>query len=185
MTVRDAGAARTAWVVPVPEAETLVQDLRRQFDPSAALGVPAHVTVLHPFMAPTQITAQVLDRAEAALRATPAFAFRLAQVACFADTAYLAPEPAAAFVALTEALVRAFPGLPPYGGAHATIVPHLTVGQGDADTVGHVAVELQAALRRRGPVQARCSRLSVLENAGGTWREMHRLALPPEGATTR
>jgi hypothetical protein len=36
--------AQTAFIVRVPEAERHVGDLRDRFDPSARLGVPAHIT---------------------------------------------------------------------------------------------------------------------------------------------
>jgi hypothetical protein len=40
---------RTALIVAVEEAEIAVSELRLRYDPSASLGVPAHVTVLFPF----------------------------------------------------------------------------------------------------------------------------------------
>ena len=40
---------RSALVVLVAEAETLIAGHRLAHDPTAARGVPAHVTVLHPF----------------------------------------------------------------------------------------------------------------------------------------
>ena len=40
----------TAIVVPVPEAEAVVGDWRRLHTPSGAEGVPAHVTLLAPFI---------------------------------------------------------------------------------------------------------------------------------------
>ncbi|HYN34704.1 MAG TPA: hypothetical protein VES40_18925 [Ilumatobacteraceae bacterium] len=40
---------RSALVVLVAEAETLISAHRLRHDPVAARGVPAHVTVLHPF----------------------------------------------------------------------------------------------------------------------------------------
>jgi hypothetical protein len=57
--------AETALIVRVPEAETRVQSLRGRFDPVSRLGVPAHVTVLFPFMAPEHITQDVLERIRA------------------------------------------------------------------------------------------------------------------------
>jgi 2'-5' RNA ligase len=167
----------TAFVVLVPEAEALVRDLRRRFDPSAAAGVPAHVTVLYPFLPQQQLSPAVLARAAAALRECPAFGFEMAQAASFPGTAYLAPWPCAPFVALTEALVRAFHGLQPYGGAHPAIIPHLTVGRGTDEAVEGVVADLRRGLLAQGPVRAVCSELTVLENAAGRWREMRRLPL--------
>lgn len=40
---------RTALIVPVPEAEAAVSDVRLRHDSSASLGVPAHITVLSSF----------------------------------------------------------------------------------------------------------------------------------------
>jgi hypothetical protein len=37
-------------VVPIPEAEPVVGRWRSTLDPSAAYGVPAHVTVMYPFL---------------------------------------------------------------------------------------------------------------------------------------
>jgi hypothetical protein len=96
----------TAFIVRVLEAEAHVASLRSRFDASVHLGVPAHITVLVPFMAPDQITQSVLVQLQVALSEVPSFAFSLSQVRRFPATAYLAPEPAEPFVALTEALVR-------------------------------------------------------------------------------
>jgi len=174
-------APATAFVVLVPEAEPLVAALRSRFDPSSALGVPAHITVLHPFVPPVQLTPEVLARAAAALFGLQPFDFLLARVQRFPGVLYLALEPAAPFVALTEALVRAFPAFPPFGGVHDRIVPHLTVAQGDDHTLQRADTELRAALRAHGPVAAPCRELCLLQNAGGFWREWHRLALRGQG----
>lgn len=170
-------AAGTAFVVQVPEAEAVVAELRRRYDPSARRGVPAHITVLHPFMPAQQITPEVLAHAAQAIAGIVAFRFALRRVARFPATTYLAPEPAQPFVALTEALLRAFPAYPPFGGKHAGIVPHLTVASGDTEMAQGAAAELEQAMQRHGPIPARCHQLSLLENSSGRWREMHCLAL--------
>lgn len=43
---------QTAVIVPVPAAEALVGSHRRRLDRAAGWGVPAHVTVLYPFLHP-------------------------------------------------------------------------------------------------------------------------------------
>ncbi len=53
VSATSAGAMNAAVLVTVPEAESLVAPLRERFDASTALGVPAHITVLFPFMPPT------------------------------------------------------------------------------------------------------------------------------------
>jgi 2'-5' RNA ligase len=180
-----ASATATAFVVVVPEAEPRLASLRSRFDPSAALGVPAHITVLHPFMPPAMVTPEVLERAATALRGLGPFDFVLAQVARFPGVLYLEPQPAAPFVALTEALVRAFPRYPPFGGAHDSIVPHLTVAQGDELMLQQAETELRAALQAQGPVAAPCRELCLMHNAGGPWVQWQRLPLHIEGAPLR
>lgn len=178
-----APAPATGFVVAVPEAEPLVGALRSRFDPSAAVGVPAHITVLYPFMPPAQLTPEVLAHAADVLRGLAPFHFQLARVERFPGVLYLAPEPAALFVALTEALVRAFPAFPPFGGVHDRIVPHLTVAQGDEPALQQAEAELHAALRTHGPVSAACRELCLLQNAGGGWSQWHRLALREQGVS--
>lgn len=167
----------TGFVVVVPEAEALVGGLRSRFAPSAAEGVPAHITVLYPFMPPAHVTPDVLARAADALQGLEPFSFTLARVRRFPGVLYLAPEPPAPFVAMTEALVQAFPAFPPFGGVHDRIVPHLTVAQGDEHLLQQADAELRAALRRHGPVSARCRELQLLQNLDGRWRQWQRLAL--------
>jgi hypothetical protein len=91
--------AESAFVVCVPEAERCVGALRERFDASVKLGVPAHITVLVPFMSPERIDEAVLQRVCHALREVPAFSFKLLKAQRFSATAYLAPEPDTPFIA--------------------------------------------------------------------------------------
>lgn len=83
----------------------MVRGLRERFDPSAEQGVPAHITVLYPFMPPELVSSEVFALVQQALSEVPAFGFELAKVGRFPATTYLAPEPAAPFVDLTRRLV--------------------------------------------------------------------------------
>jgi hypothetical protein len=51
---------RSALIVEVPAAEPVVARHRERLDSSAPLGIPAHVTVLYPFMRPDAIGPPVL-----------------------------------------------------------------------------------------------------------------------------
>jgi hypothetical protein len=55
-----AGLQESTILVPVPEAEPVVGQLRARLDRAASRGIPAHVTILYPFVPPGQITAAVL-----------------------------------------------------------------------------------------------------------------------------
>ena len=151
----------------------MVSGLRDRFDASASLGVPAHITVLFPFMSPEGIDAAVLQRIESVVSKARAFKFFLAKVARFPATAYLEPEPPAPFIALTESLVQEFPQFPPFAGEFPTIIPHLTVAHGNTAEAEIAQAELVSAIARHGPIASACSSLVLMENSSGTWRQMH------------
>ena len=175
---------QSAFIVRVPEAEPWIGALRERFDPSAAQGVPAHITVLYPFMPPGLVTEQVLSEIRQALHQAKPFDFQLSQVGRFPVTTYLAPDPAAPFVSLTRRLVRRFPAYPPYGGEHQGVVPHLTVAHGSVEEASLAEAELRAALAERGAVSSTCTEVVLLENSSGAWKEMQafRLSSGPRGS---
>src|SRR6187402_567173 len=93
----------------VPEAEQAISSLRQRYDPAARLGVPAHITLLHPFMPPSEITTPIVDRITKVLRRFDAFEFQLQRIVKLLETLYLEPEPSEPFVRLTKALAQEFP----------------------------------------------------------------------------
>jgi len=169
--------SESAFIVEVPEAEDRVRSIRTRLDPSASLGVPAHITALYPFMPSGLIDESVLSAAEIALSAMPAFAFSLNRVARFPGVLYLAPTPETGFVHLTEALVRQFPEYPPYGGRFGTIVPHLTVAHRTETELSAAQCELSDAMTSLGPIHSVCRKVTLIENSSGVWRSMHTLLL--------
>ena len=168
---------RTALVVVVPAAESLVADLRMQHDRMAALGVPAHVTVLHPFTPHVDhaVTAE-LQRLCAEVRPFDA---------CFMSTGrfpggvvWLDPQPNDRFVTLMRTVQRAFPEWPPYGGAFDEPVPHLTIASGvDEDVGDRVERSVVRQLTERRPITMAVTHLTLLEEGldlhwtvGRNWR---------------
>ncbi len=67
----------SALVIIVPTAEPVVGSFRARYDPSAAVDIPAHITVLYPFMPPEKIDDQVEADLGALFLARPAFSFFL------------------------------------------------------------------------------------------------------------
>jgi 2'-5' RNA ligase len=121
----------SALIIPAPEAEATVGDWRQQLDPAAALGMPAHITVLYPFAPPDRLTPAFRKRLQDLLKDVPGFTYRLRTIAWFEpQVLYLAPWPDRAFRELTTLVQWAFPEWPPYGGLHNDVVPHVTVGDG-------------------------------------------------------
>ena len=160
----------SALVVLVPAAEALVRPFRDRFDPLAARGVPAHITLLYPFIAPERIDADTLDRVGNCFRGFAPIAFSLTEVRRFPDTLYLAPAPDEPFRNLTMAIWDRFPDTPPYGGAWPDIVPHLSVGRfADAGALERAADELTRASQAALPIRAHASTAVLLVNTAGRW----------------
>jgi 2'-5' RNA ligase len=161
----------TALICRVPEAEAFVARYRERYDPSARRNVPAHVTILYPFMAPDLIDADVFARLAGIAAAVPCFDYRLQRTQRFPVALYLDPDPAAPFAALTDGVFRAFPDYPPFDGKFDSVVPHVTVAHGDEPLLCEIEVELRIALPGAG-VRARCSELVLIENATGRWEPL-------------
>ena len=99
-----------------------------QHDPSAAAGIPPHLTLMFPFLPPADLTTPKIDELEQLITRAKPFDYGLTRVSEFEQgVVYLVPEPAAPFVAMTREIGRQF-GLLPFGGEFGEeAVAHLTV----------------------------------------------------------
>jgi hypothetical protein len=176
-------SGRTTLLVPVPEAEPVVGDLRARFEPSASHGIPAHVTVLFPFLDAAQIHENVELALHDLFAAQPSFAYRFASVGRFIATAYLVPEPDTAFVRMTEAVVAKWPDHPPFEGVFDEVVPHLSAVDKVAPAdVEAFSAELERRLASSGPITGLAHEVWLMrEDAAGNWSAIARFAL---GAAT-
>jgi 2'-5' RNA ligase len=167
-------SGETALIVAVPEVEPLVGRWRRQFDPAAAAGVPAHVTILAPFLDGRRIDASVISGLRTLFASQGAFAIRFARCGRFPGVLYLAPEPAEPLVALTGAVAGEWPEAPPYAGQFSEVIPHLTVVHGrDEATVDAIEPKLAAGL----PILASVEAVHLIEYTAHRWRERQAFAL--------
>jgi 2'-5' RNA ligase len=167
----------TALICRVPEAERHIGRYRERFDPSARRNVPAHVTILYPFMPPAAVDTTVLAELAAIAAGVRCFEYRLSETRRFPVALYLAPQPDDSFAALTASVHRAFPDYPPFDGKFATVVPHVTVAHGDEAQLCEIEIELRIALASGSAIRARCFEMVLIENSSGVWEEMHRFAL--------
>jgi 2'-5' RNA ligase len=168
----------SALIIAVPEAEPLVKKLRARFDSSAAVGVPAHITILYPFMPPDKITPEILADLRHLFAQVPAFWFPLPETRRFPDVFYLAPSPAGPFKALTQAVVERYPNYPPYGGAFAEVIPHLTIADvDDAKQLEDIEREFRQQHGAQLPVKARASAVLLIENSSGRWETREQFGL--------
>lgn len=168
----------SALVVLVPEAETLVAGFRSQFDRSAILGMPAHITVLYPFRHPDALSSELSNDLRSLFRSHRRFGFSLAGVCGFPDVVYLAPEPLAPFDSLARDAAARFPDTPPYAGAIADPVPHLTIAQQPpARCLVEVTSQVILAVGARLPLECEATQVSLAIKRAGRWSIGPRFAL--------
>lgn len=162
------GRAQSALLIPVPAAEGLVGAARRRHDPGAAAGVPAHVTLIVPWVEPAVLDTDgaVVPALAEELADTKAFDFELTRVCWFDERVlWLAPEPTAPFRVLTNRLAARF-GTPPWAGRFADLVPHLTVGHAGA---GGALTPVAESLAPELPVSCRAQEVWAMVGDGRRW----------------
>ena len=174
---------RSALVVVAAEAEPNVREWRLRYNREAVEhGLPAHLTILFPFVPATEIDDDLLTRLRRLFASVRPFAYELASVEWFPDAAWLAPVPAEPFHALVDVARTAFPAIAPYGDPGHVVVPHCTIGtDDDPEAVEAMVRELREGLGPRLPIRCRAAELVLLgEGTDGTWAR--REAFPFEGA---
>lgn len=172
-------APETAVIVPIPAAEFAVAEHRRRFDTSATWGVGAHVSVLYPFAHPAEVDAALIARLGAALRSVTAFDCTFGRCEWFGDdVVWLAPEPAQPFRDLTAAVWSEFPEHPPYAGAHADVVPHLTVGESRRGTRAELK-DAETAVSIHLPIRTHVDRVVLIAGTSepSSWRTVQEFPL--------
>lgn len=114
--------------VGLPDA---LDQLRRACMASAAFGLPAHVTLLYPFLEPVDLADGVRVTLATIASRHPSFSFELSGPREWTDTVYAAVEPEAPFLAIHRDLAAAFPGYPIYGRPGFALRPHVTIAERD------------------------------------------------------
>jgi 2'-5' RNA ligase len=134
------------------------------------------VTILFPFVAAAEVDDSLVEDLRALFGKHDAFAFALDECRHFPHVLYLAPEPAEPFRRLTEAVAAAYPAHPPYGGVFEEVIPHLTVAEGDRETL----LRAEAEIRQWLPIQSRAVEVTLLEEIEpdpGRWEPRARVLL--------
>jgi hypothetical protein len=170
----------SALVILVPEAEPIIDRLRQRYDPSAAVGMPAHITINYPFLPGLPVDAATIDQLRGLFSGFSPLRYALVEVRKFFDAVYLAPEPSEPFMELIRAVIAQYPESPPYGGMFAKIVPHLSLAQSEN------AAELEFVLRAFAPgsdgslpIEASADRVWLMDNRKGRWEKRHAFHLGP------
>jgi 2'-5' RNA ligase len=131
-------------------------------------GVPAHVTVLFPFVPAEEIDDALLEELRALFAGFEPFGFTLPRLRRFPTTLYLEPEPAGPFRELTRAVAERWPEHQPYEGEFEDVVPHLTVAQGEPELLDAAEADVAPKL----PLVTRATEATLLvevERFGELW----------------
>jgi 2'-5' RNA ligase len=158
----------SALLIRCPEVEPLVGEWRRRFDPSTVLGVPAHITLLYPFVPVEEMDAGVHAQLRGLFAEVAPCRFEFRASARYPSVLYLKPEPDAGLGAIIEGVAGRFPDHPPYRGAFEEVAPHLTVAQSGDEAL---LAEIESELPRGLPVEVGVTEAVLMtEHEDGLWR---------------
>ena len=134
--------------------------------------MPAHITILYPFVPPAQSDENLLADLRHLFAGRYRFDFSLVRTARFPSVLYLQREPTEPFIALAEAVAARYPDYPPYEGAFPDIVAHLTVANIDnEEELAQVEAAFVLSCDRRLPLSASADRVWLMAKRGGMWRK--------------
>ncbi len=134
--------------------------------------MPAHITVVFPFLEPARLTEEGLLDVGRLVGYVSAFSFELGSPQRFRDTSvlFLPPSPDRPFRLLTQAVADRF-GTLPYGGRFRQVIPHLTVVDGALTAVMEQA---EAALATAVPIRCQAEEVCLFVFQGSQWTVLQR-----------
>jgi 2'-5' RNA ligase len=170
---------RSAIVVPIRLPAGLGRIREREVE-VARLGVPAHVTILSPFVPVATLDRGVSATVGEIVARTKAFDVAFTRVRRWAPSdhgpgvVWLEPEPAEPFEALTRAIWAEFPEQPPYGREDDDLEAHLTLAIDDPARFDAAEAEAREHLPFRRHVNVAAL---LVEGPDGRWRTRRRYSL--------
>ncbi len=146
-------------IVAPHEVQAVAVPLLRRYAPDALTRVPAHLTVLYPYVAYDRLD-DTCARLEPICASIAPFEVTLAGYGEFPGVIYMALRNPRPIKRLFRTIYQHFPECPPYRGAFGEdLTPHLTVGEFETSDEQHAA---RAALPRYAPLTFQATRLHVL-----------------------
>ncbi len=159
--IRSRWRGSTALLFLVPEA----QDLFDAVGGATPGGIPAHITVLYPFVPPIKATSQTRDALTQLAAETDCFSVTITSLAQWEITTYLDLEPEAPVRSLTYRIFDRWPNYPPYGDVDLYIQPHMALAQ------GVIPSDVEATALPYLPVEAEITHLTMMVRRwSGRWK---------------
>ncbi len=164
----------TALILPVPAADPIVGPWRARYDRTAHEGVPAHVTLLYPFLTPDAITRHQLERLTKVLGSIPPFPITMTRTEVLTDILTLALDPYSAMERLRDALLARWPMIVPYDGKYGPRPRmHVTVAwgaQARPDGAQDFTM-IEADIGPMLPIRETIGSLWLMERRAGVWSQ--------------
>jgi len=165
-------SVEAALDIHVPEIEPLVAAFRARFDPSAAAGMPAHITINYPFVPGVNPDKNLYQALSDLFSKIDSFTFDFHRFDRFPDVIYLSPEPEAPFIQLIASVATRFPDSLPYGGAFDSVVPHLTIAHAeDEKLLESIEGQLVELAPQHIPMSIQVEQVWLMDNRTGRWQE--------------
>jgi 2'-5' RNA ligase len=148
----------TALVLVPEAARPALEPVRAVFDQeNVSRGIPLHITLLYPFVAPEEVVQELRDELGEMFRAHRPLRFSLTEVRVWPGVTWAAPEPASEIAELSRAIWRRFPDRPPYGGEVGEPTPHATLAE-----KGGVTDAVRAAVAPLLPIDCLVDKVTLL-----------------------
>lgn len=166
----------TALVFLVPEAESVVHSWRSAHDPSATEGMPAHMTVLYPFIAEGELNDHTLNEIATICGDWQSTAVGFMEFGRFPAVLWLKPDTTSCFELITQIRNR-WPECLQYGQSNLEVIPHLTITDGASE---QIVAQAQADIAQHLPLKAMISAVALMAFDGNNWVCRHEFALGRE-----
>jgi hypothetical protein len=120
---------RTGLVIPVPAADALLEMVEARHPGSVRQGVPAHVSLLYPFLGMTELDERDTEvLRELFIQQEP---MRVGFGECYRRGGFVAlrPDSIEGLSDLRDKIRRRWPEVVPYEGIYGDVEPHLSAGR--------------------------------------------------------
>lgn len=120
-------AGQTGLVVPVPAADALLGLVESRHPGTVREGVPAHVSLLYPFVDAAELDERVTRALSELVADHEPMAVEFAECYRWGGFVALRPDPIEGLIELTRKARDRWPDLVPYEGLYGDVEPHVTV----------------------------------------------------------
>jgi hypothetical protein len=146
---------QSVLAIPLPEAENVLSFVRSTYKGEMSpAGVPAHITLLYPWMEPKRISKKTLAELTSLFAGFPKFSLSLKLGWFGREVLLLIPHDPLPLIRLTKEIIHQWPEYPYYGGDYDDIEPHITLAYGDESNLIDLAKDVASQLPLRADISS-------------------------------